>query len=39
MWGRETSERFLRDAGFTWIERLVLADDPMNVWFELKISP
>ncbi len=33
MWGWETAERFLRDAGFSSVERHVLEHDPMNVWF------
>ncbi len=33
MWGWETAERFLREAGFARIERHVLPHDPMNVWF------
>ncbi len=33
MWGWETAERFLREAGFGRVERHVLPHDPMNVWF------
>lgn len=33
MWGWETAERMLRDAGFSTIDRHVLPHDPMNVWF------
>lgn len=33
MWGWETAEAMLRDAGFASIERHVLPHDPMNVWF------
>ena len=33
MWGWETAERMLRDAGFASVRRHVLAHDPMNVWF------
>lgn len=33
MWGWETAERFLREAGFASVERHVLPHDPMNVWF------
>ncbi|MFC6689420.1 class I SAM-dependent methyltransferase [Jhaorihella thermophila] len=33
MWGWETAERFLRQAGFAEVERHVLPHDPMNVWF------
>ena len=33
MWGWETAERTLHDAGFTSVERHVLPHDPMNVWF------
>jgi 2-polyprenyl-3-methyl-5-hydroxy-6-metoxy-1,4-benzoquinol methylase len=33
MWGWETAERFLREAGFARVERHVLPHDPMNVWF------
>lgn len=33
MWGWETAEAMLRDAGFSTIDRHVLPHDPMNVWF------
>lgn len=33
MWGWETAERMLRDAGFRTVDRHVLPHDPMNVWF------
>ena len=33
MWGWETAERMLGDAGFGAIDRHVLPHDPMNVWF------
>ena len=33
MWGWETAERMLREAGFHCIERKVFPHDPMNVWF------
>lgn len=33
MWGWQTAERMLREAGFAAIERHTLAHDPMNVWF------
>jgi 2-polyprenyl-3-methyl-5-hydroxy-6-metoxy-1,4-benzoquinol methylase len=33
MWGWETAERMLRDAGFQTVGRHVLPHDPMNVWF------
>ncbi|MGM0586561.1 MAG: class I SAM-dependent methyltransferase [Pseudomonadota bacterium] len=33
MWGWETAERMLREAGFETVERTVLEHDPMNVWF------
>ncbi|HSO82951.1 hypothetical protein [Thiocapsa sp.] len=33
MWGWETAEAMLREAGFAEIERHVLPHDPMNVWF------
>jgi SAM-dependent methyltransferase len=33
MWGWETAEAMLREAGFTAVERHVLPHDPMNVWF------
>jgi 2-polyprenyl-3-methyl-5-hydroxy-6-metoxy-1,4-benzoquinol methylase len=33
MWGWETAEAMLRDAGFAEVDRHVLPHDPMNVWF------
>lgn len=33
MWGWETAEETLRDAGFATVERHVLPHDPLNVWF------
>ena len=33
MWGWETAEAMLGEAGFADIERHALAHDPMNVWF------
>ncbi len=33
MWGWETAEQMLREAGFASVERNVLPHDPMNVWF------
>ncbi|MBI1179780.1 MAG: methyltransferase domain-containing protein [Alphaproteobacteria bacterium] len=33
MWGWETAERMLREAGFRSVERSVLPHDPLNVWF------
>ena len=33
MWGWETAEWMLREAGFAEVERHVLPHDPMNVWF------
>ena len=33
MWGWETAEAMLRQAGFASIRRTVLPHDPMNVWF------
>jgi 2-polyprenyl-3-methyl-5-hydroxy-6-metoxy-1,4-benzoquinol methylase len=33
MWGWETAERMLRQAGVADVERHVLPHDPMNVWF------
>jgi len=32
MWGWETSERYLAEAGFTSVDRHVLPHDPTNVW-------
>lgn len=36
MWGWETAEAMLHEAGFTEVSRHVLAHDPMNVWFVAK---
>ncbi len=36
MWGWETAEGMLRDAGFAEVDRHVLPHDPMNVWFVAK---
>lgn len=33
MWGWETAERMLKEAGFAEVEKHVLPHDPMNVWF------
>lgn len=33
MWGWETAEAMLKNAGFASVERHVLPHDPMNVWF------
>lgn len=33
MWGWETAEAMLHDAGFARVDRKVLEHDPMNVWF------
>ena len=33
MWGWETAEAMLREAGFASVARHVLPHDPMNVWF------
>lgn len=33
MWGWETAERMLREAGHASVSRHVLPHDPMNVWF------
>ena len=33
MWGWETAEAMLREAGFETVQRHVLEHDPMNVWF------
>ncbi len=33
MWGWETAEAMLKEAGFAEIRRTVLPHDPMNVWF------
>jgi hypothetical protein len=33
MWGWETAEAMLREAGFAAVARHSLAHDPMSVWF------
>lgn len=33
MWGWETAQALLHEAGFASVERHVLSHDPMNVWF------
>jgi 2-polyprenyl-3-methyl-5-hydroxy-6-metoxy-1,4-benzoquinol methylase len=33
MWGHETAQAMLEGAGFVDIEKHILPDDPMNVWF------
>lgn len=37
MWGWETAERYLGEAGFPSIERHSLPHDPMNVWFVARV--
>jgi 2-polyprenyl-3-methyl-5-hydroxy-6-metoxy-1,4-benzoquinol methylase len=37
MWGWETAEAILRDAGFASVERHVLPHDPLNVWFVSRV--
>lgn len=37
MWGWETAEATLRDAGFTSVARHVLPHDPLNVWFVARV--
>jgi SAM-dependent methyltransferase len=37
MWGWETAERMLREAGFASVERHVLPHDPLNVWFVSRV--
>jgi SAM-dependent methyltransferase len=37
MWGWETAEETLRDAGFASVERHVLPHDPLNVWFVSRV--
>ncbi|WP_109259297.1 class I SAM-dependent methyltransferase [Hyphobacterium indicum] len=37
MWGWETAEATLRDAGFGSVERHVLPHDPLNVWFVSRV--
>jgi SAM-dependent methyltransferase len=38
MWGWETAQRMLTEAGFASLERHVLPHDPMNVWFVARKS-
>lgn len=33
MWGWETAQAMLKEAGYASVERVVLEHDPMNVWF------
>jgi hypothetical protein len=33
MWGHETAQAMLEAAGFADVEKHILPDDPMNVWF------
>lgn len=33
MWGWETAQRFLADAGFSSVDKHVFPHDPMNIWF------
>jgi SAM-dependent methyltransferase len=37
MWGWETAEHMLREAGFSQVERHTLPRDPMNVWFVARV--
>ncbi len=37
MWGWETAEAMLKNAGFRQVERHTFAHDPMNVWFVSRI--
>jgi len=37
MWGWETAEETILDAGFASVERHVLPHDPMNVWFVARV--
>lgn len=37
MWGWETAERMMREAGFGSVTRHVLPHDPMNVWFVARV--
>ncbi|MEQ9488381.1 MAG: class I SAM-dependent methyltransferase [Alphaproteobacteria bacterium] len=36
MWGWETAEQYLDEAGFASVERHTLPHDPMNVWFVVR---
>lgn len=38
MWGWETAQRMLAEAGFAAVERHVLPHDPMNVWFVARVT-
>lgn len=38
MWGWETAEQLLADAGFSTTTRSVMPGDPMNVWFVSRVS-
>jgi hypothetical protein len=33
MWGWETAQAMLEQAGFAQVERRLMEHDPMNVWF------
>ena len=37
MWGWETAEAMLKDAGFVSVDRHILPHDPMNVWFVSRV--
>ena len=37
MWGWETAEAMLREAGFAQVRRHVLPHDPLNVWFVARV--
>jgi hypothetical protein len=37
MWGWETAEAMLKDAGFASVERHILPHDPLNVWFVSRV--
>lgn len=37
MWGWETAETMLTDAGFSSVDRHVLPHDPLNVWFVARV--
>ncbi len=37
MWGWETAQRMLKDAGFATVTRHILPHDPMNVWFVSRV--
>ncbi len=38
MWGRETAEAMLHEAGFESVEAHVLPHDPMNIWFVSQVA-